>query len=57
MERREDLSWLDLHKRIEERINAEESVGHFEKFGLNGELYQYLRKDIVLKIIEEEFCK
>lgn len=49
------LEILKLHKRIETRINEQASTTHFGRFGLNGEIYEWLTKETVLRIIEEEF--
>lgn len=46
---------IDLHKRIELRINGQAVTLNFDRFGLNGDIHEWLKKDIVLKIIEEEF--
>lgn len=49
------LTCLKLHRKIEDRINEEAVTLNFDRFGLNGEIYEWLKKDTVLKIIEEEF--
>lgn len=46
---------LQIHKRLETRVNEADGTLHFGQFGLNGEIHEWLTKEYVLKIIEEEF--